>query len=127
MAATATRNDLGVDTDMAGWIDWGQGFSTAFDVSFDAPLRKQMALSGSEGLADLPGYHVPGPAEESQILVERRDGTVETIACAGANAYAGMVAQFEAVAAGKEPAVFGRTESLRLADILDELHALTSA
>lgn len=125
MAATAVRNELGVDTDMAGWIDWGEGFSSAFDVSFDAPLRKQMALSGSHGLADLPGYHVPGPAEESQIVVERRDGTVDTIDCAGANAYAGMVAQFEAVAAGKEPAVFGRDESLRLADILDQLHAIT--
>ena len=61
MAANATRNDLGVDIMMAGWIDWGQGFSSAFDVSFDVPLRKQMALSGSLGLATFQAnmYRVP--------------------------------------------------------------------
>ena len=61
MAANATRNDLGVDIMMAGWIDWGQGFSSAFDVSFDAPLRRQMALSGSLGLATFQAnmYRVP--------------------------------------------------------------------
>lgn len=127
MAATATRNELGVDTVMSGWIDWGSGFSSSFDVSFDAPLRKQMAVSGSNGLVDVPGFHVPGPTESSQLLIERRDGTTETIECDGADAYAGMVAQFEAVAAGKEPPVFGREESLRLAVILDQLHALTGA
>ena len=107
MAASATRNDLGVDTSMAGWIDWGSGFSSAFDVSFDAPVRKQMALSASLGLVELPGEHVPGPLDTSQIIIERRDGSVETVECAGANAYAGMVAHFEAVVAGEQKPVFG--------------------
>ena len=68
MAATATRNDAGVDTSMAGWIDWGSGFSTTFDVSFDGPVRKQMALSASLGLVDVPGHHVPGPLDASEIV-----------------------------------------------------------
>ncbi|MGZ4674698.1 MAG: Gfo/Idh/MocA family protein [Ilumatobacteraceae bacterium] len=127
MAATATRNDLGVDTSMAGWIDWGSGFSSTFDVSFDAPLRKQMALSASLGLVELPGMHVPGPPDTSQIVIERRDGSIETIECAGANAYAGMVAHFEAVVAGEQKPIFGRPESIRLATMLDELHELTPA
>ena len=127
MAANATRNDLGVDIMMAGWIDWGQGFSSAFDVSFDAPLRKQMALSGSLGLANVPGLHVPGPERESEITIERRDGSIDTITCDGANAYAGMVSHFEAVAGGKAEPIFGKVESLRLAAILDELHHLTKA
>ena len=126
MAASATRNELGVDTSMAGWIDWGSGFSSAFDVSFDAPLRKQMTLSGSLGLVEVPGHHVPGPRETSEIIIERRDGSVETIECAGANAYAGMVAHFEAVVAGEQKPVFGMEESLRLAAILDELHEHTA-
>jgi D-xylose 1-dehydrogenase (NADP+, D-xylono-1,5-lactone-forming) len=127
MAANATRNELGVDIMMAGWIDWDQGFSSAFDVSFDGPLRKQMALSGSLGLANIPGEHVPGPERESEITVERRDGSVDTITCDGANAYAGMVAHFEAVAGGNEEPIFGKVESLRLSAILDELHHLTKA
>ncbi len=126
MAATATRNDLGVDISMAGWIDWGSGFSTTFDVTFDGPTRKEMALSASLGLVNLPGSHVPGPLEQSEIIVERRDGSFDTIQCAGANAYAEMVAQFEAVAAGREQPVFGKQESLRLAAILDELHRQTT-
>ncbi len=126
MAASATRNELGVDTSMAGWIDWGSGFSSAFDVSFDAPLRKQMALSASLGLVELPGEYVPGPPDASQIIIERRDGSVETVECAGANAYAGMVAHFEAVVAGEQKPVFGMEESMRLAAILDELHEHTA-
>jgi predicted dehydrogenase len=126
LAATATRNELGVDVVMAGWIDWGEGFSSTFVVSFDAPLRKQMALSGSHGLVNVPGEHVPGPREPSQVLIERRDGSVDSIECAGANAYAGMVAHFEQVCAGAAAPIFGRTESLRLARILDDLHALTT-
>ena len=125
VAANATRNDLGVDIMMAGWIDWDQGFSSTFDVSFDAPLRKEMALSGTLGLANVPGEHVPGPERESEITVERRDGSVDTITCDGANAYAAMVSHFEAVVGGKEEPIFGNTESLRLAAILDDLHQLT--
>jgi D-xylose 1-dehydrogenase (NADP+, D-xylono-1,5-lactone-forming) len=126
MAATATRNDLGVDISMAGWIDWGGGFSTTFDVTFDGPTRKEMALSASLGLVNLPGSHVPGPLEHSDIIVERRDGSLDTIRCAGANSYAEMVAQFEAVIEGREQPVFGKQESLRLAAILDELHRRTT-
>ncbi|HZY08407.1 MAG TPA: hypothetical protein VFE69_11695, partial [Ilumatobacteraceae bacterium] len=66
-------------------------------------------------------------ADNSIVTVERRDGSVDTIECAGANAYAGMVAHFEAVAAGDATPIFGRTESMRLANILDELHRLTGA
>jgi predicted dehydrogenase len=126
LAATATRNELGVDVVMSGWIDWGQGFTTAFDVSFDAPVRKQMALSARDGLVNVPGLHVPGPEEPSELQVERRDGSIETIECPGANAYAEMVAHFEAVVSGKEQPVFGRVQSLRLAAILDELHHITT-
>jgi len=127
LAATASRNQAGADVVMSGWIDWGANFSSSFDVSFDAPLRKEMALSASNGLVNVPGFHVPGPDEASLITVERRDGSVDTIECAGANAYAGMVAHFEAVATqGAEP-IFGRTESMRLANILDDLHRRTTA
>jgi predicted dehydrogenase len=126
LAATATRNDAGADTVMSGWIDWGEHFSSAFDVSFDAPLRKEMALSGSAGLLTLPGFHVPGPEEPSQIVIERRDGSVDTIECDGANAYAGMVEHFEQVCRGEAEPIFGRAESMRLARTLDDLHALTA-
>jgi D-xylose 1-dehydrogenase (NADP+, D-xylono-1,5-lactone-forming) len=126
-AATASRNNFGVDTSMAGWIDWGAGFSTAFDVSFDAPLRKEMALTATNGLVNLPGYLVPGLTEPSDIVIERRDGSIDTIECAGGNAYAGMVMHFEAVVNDRDEPIFGRPESLRLAALLDQLHGQSGA
>ncbi|MEO8265908.1 MAG: Gfo/Idh/MocA family oxidoreductase [Ilumatobacteraceae bacterium] len=126
LAAAAARNDLDVDVAMSGWIDWGEGFSSTFDVSFDAPVRKQMALSASNGLVNVPGLHVPGPEEPSELHVERRDGSIDVIECAGANAYAEMVQHFEAVVAGEAEPIFGRQESMRLATIFDELHRLTT-
>ncbi len=127
MAATAARNEHGADTVMSGWVDWGEGFASAFDVSFDAPTRRQMALIGSAGLADLPGDHAPGAIESSEIIVTRRDGTAETVTCDGGYAYAEMAAHFAAVAHGEDTPIFGRTESLRLAEILDQLHRQTGA
>jgi len=127
LAATAARNAVGADVVMSGWIDWGDHFSSSFDVSFDAPLHKQMAVSGSNGLLDVPGFHVPGPEDESIVTIARRDGSIDTIECAGANAYAGMVSHFEAVALNGAAPIFGRTESMRLANIFDELHRLTAA
>ncbi len=84
-----------------------------------------MALSGSDGLVNVPGLHVPGPEEPSTLEIERRDGSIDIIECAGANVYAEMVAHFEAVVAGDAEPIFGRDESLRLAEIFDELHRLT--
>ena len=101
LAAAAARNELDVDIVMTGWIDWGEGFSCSFDVSFDGPVRKQMALSGSEGLVNVPGLHVPGPDGPSTLEIERRDGSVDIVECAGANAYAEMVARFGSSAASR--------------------------
>ncbi len=126
LAAAAARNDLDVDVAMSGWIDWGEGFSSTFDVSFDAPVRKEIALSATNGLVNVPGLHVPGPEEPSELQIERRDGAIDVIECAGSHAYAEMVQHFEAVVAGEAEPIFGRRESMRLATIFDELHRLTT-
>ena len=85
-----------------------------------------MALSASEGLVTVPGLHVPGPEDLNELQIERRDGSIDVIECAGANAYAEMVAHFEAVVGGTAEPIFGRQESLRLAEIFDDLHRLTT-
>ena len=126
VAATAVRNHLAVDVAMTGFVDWGHGAGSSFDVSFEAPQRKLLEVSGTTGVITLPGDHAPGPTGPSQILVQRRDGTVETLELAGANAFIGMVDQFADVVAGLAEAVFGRTESVRLARVLEALHAASS-
>lgn len=123
LAANAVRNTVGVDLVMSGWLDWGGGFGSSFHVSFEAPPARQLALTASEGVVTLPGWHAPGPLEESEILVERPDGSVDRIPCAGGEAYTELARHFAAVAAGEQAPVFGRDESIRLAEILAGLHA----
>ena len=81
-----------------------------------------MGVTGSEGVVTVPGWHAPGPLDPSELIIDRRDGTVETLECEGGEAYTDMVRHFADVVAGTAEPVFGRTESLRLADVLQRLH-----
>jgi D-xylose 1-dehydrogenase (NADP+, D-xylono-1,5-lactone-forming) len=126
VAANAVRNRMGVDISMSGWVDWGGGFGSSFGVSFDAPANRSLSLVCSEAVITLPGWHAPGPAEPSEIIVERRDGAIEHLACGGADAYAELVVHFAAVVNGEVVPVHGRAESLRLADVLQRLHVASA-
>ncbi|MDO8363262.1 MAG: Gfo/Idh/MocA family oxidoreductase [Actinomycetota bacterium] len=123
VAANAVRNQAGVDISMSGWVDWGGGFGASFGVSFDAPAHRSLSLVCSEAVVTVPGSHAPGPLGPSEIIIERRDGAVERLACEGGEAYTEMVRHFAEVVAGEVAPVHGRTESLRLADVLQRLHA----
>lgn len=122
VSSNAVRNMLGVDTSMTGWIDWGGGFGSGFHVSFEAPHVRRMTLAASDAQVVLPGMHTPGPVDESEIVLERRDGSEQRIRCAGGDAYADMVRHFVEVAQRGARPVFGADESLRLARILQDLH-----
>jgi predicted dehydrogenase len=126
VAANAVRNTVGVDLSMTGWVDWSGGFGSSFAVSFDAPERRILTLAASDALVTLPGWHAPGPLEPSEIVIERRDGTIEHHTCAGGDAYAGLAGHFAAVVGGTVEPVFGRAESLRLADVLQRLHVASA-
>ncbi|MGB8860629.1 MAG: Gfo/Idh/MocA family oxidoreductase [Ilumatobacteraceae bacterium] len=126
VGANAVRNMVGVDISMTGWIDWGGGFGSTFSVSFDAPSNRSMSLVGSEAVVNVPGWHAPGPVDASEIVVERRDGAAEHLACEGAEAYTEMVRHFAEVVHGAAEPVFGRVESLRLADVLQRLHVASA-
>ncbi|MCU1365009.1 MAG: hypothetical protein JWN39_648, partial [Ilumatobacteraceae bacterium] len=115
------------DVAMTGFVDWGRGVGSNFDVSFQAPQRRILEITGTDGILTVPGQHTPGPETASQILIQRRDDAVEVIDVEGASAFVGMVDQFAAVVRGQAPAVFGRRESVRLARLLDRLHAASAA
>ena len=127
VASAATRNDRGVDVAMTGFVDWGRGVGSNFDVSFRAPHRRILEITGTEGVLTVPGQHTPGPETPSQILIQRRDDSVEVIDVEGANPFVAMADQFAAVVRGESPAVFGRQESVRLARLLDRLHAASAS
>lgn len=122
VGANAVRNRAGVDISMTGWVDWGAGFGSSFNVSFDAPPHRSMSLVASDAVVTVPGWHAPGPLEPSELIVERRNGDVEHIACDGGDAYTNLARHFADVVAGTAEPVFGRVESLRMADVLQRLH-----
>lgn len=122
VGANAVRNMAGVDISMTGWVDWGAGFGSSFAVSFDAPPHRSMGLVASEAVVTVPGAHAPGSLDPSEVVIEGRDGSVRRLIADGADAYAEMARHFASVVAGEAAPVFGRTESLRLADVVQRLH-----
>jgi D-xylose 1-dehydrogenase (NADP+, D-xylono-1,5-lactone-forming) len=125
MSAFAIRNEHTVDRSMSGIIDWGAGFISTFEVSFDAPVRRTLEVTGSTGILTLPNYAVSGPEGPSIIEIQRLDNSIEQIDVIGNNGYQGMIDQFADVVAGLAPPTFGVSESLRLARIQAELQRLT--
>ena len=124
LTATAVRNRAGVDLSMSGWIDWGAGFGSGYHVSFDAPTHRRLSLTCSEAVLEVDEF-TPGPPTLSSIVVNRRDGSLETVECAGAQPYTEMVRHFSAVVEGA-PARFGPDESMRLSRILEGLHVASA-
>src|SRR6185436_2515988 len=45
-AAVVARS--GVESSIAGWLDWGDGFTAAVECSFDAPERQTLEIVGTE-------------------------------------------------------------------------------
>jgi predicted dehydrogenase len=125
--AVARRNELGVDITTSGLVDWGDGFTTSFDVSFDAPLNRTLEITGSHGVITQPDYTQSGPDGPCEIVINRRDDSVDRIALTGVTGFRGMVDQFAAVVAGEEAPVFGREQSGRLARIEAALRAASGS
>ena len=87
--------------------------STDLDIPFLVVGAGPVGLTAARLLAN---------AGRRCIVVERRDGSVEEISCAGGRAYTGLVEHFAAVVAGTVAPVFGAAESVRLANVLQQLH-----
>lgn len=122
VSASAVRNDSGVDVTTTGLVDWGDGFTTTFHVSFEEPHRRTMWVAGTDGVLTVDGWHSPGPIEPSVLEIHRNDDTTETVTCEGGDAFVEMIEQMAAVASGHADPVFGPTESRRLARVIDSLH-----
>ena len=122
VAATAVRNENGIDVSMSGWLDLGEGFAATAEVSFESVDRRSLDLVGTQGAIRIPFGSAPGPAEASVVTVERSGDEVSEHSVAGADAYAEMLDQFaNVVQVGVTPR-WGADESRRLARWLDALH-----
>jgi D-xylose 1-dehydrogenase (NADP+, D-xylono-1,5-lactone-forming) len=120
---SAERNPAGVDLSMDGWVEIG-GFGAAFALSMVAPLRRNHTVIGREGVVSIDN-HFPGPERPGSFTVVRTDGSRDEVEHAGANAYERMVTAFVAEAVGEAEPRWTLTRSIRLATVVDRLHAVT--
>jgi len=121
-AATAVRNGGGIDVSMSGWVELGVGTGASFAVSFEAPMHRRQVLVGTNGVIEID-HHVPGPERPGVLTIQRPDGTRDNFPHSGANAYERMVTNFVAEASGDLDPAWSPTDSIRLAHLLDRLHA----
>ena len=122
-AASAVRNDVGVDVSMSGWVDWGEGFTSTFEVSFDGPNHRRLDVTGTAGMLTVPDWHAPGPIGPTTLGRVDRLGMETSESMVATDAYEDMIDHFADVVAGETAPVFGAAESGRLARVLDMVHA----
>jgi D-xylose 1-dehydrogenase (NADP+, D-xylono-1,5-lactone-forming) len=121
VAASAVRNEHGVDVSLSGWLDLGEGFVATCEVSFESVYGRSYILTGTEGQISIPDWFAPGPAEDSTVAVLRRDESVHAIPAAGANAYGAMLDQFADVVQHGAAPVWGPSESMLMARWIEAL------
>lgn len=124
VAASAVRNEHGVDVSLSGWVDLGEGFVATAEASFESVSRRSLDLVGTRGSLTIEPDLAPGPLEPSIVEVVRLDDSSTRFPAAGADSYGEMLDQFAAVTAGATP-VWGEAESRLLARWIDRL--LTAA
>jgi len=120
VAASAVRTESGVDRHFSGWLDFGEGFTAGFSVSFDSPERQLLELVGSEAILTAEGAFAPGPGGVV-VRIQHRQGQVEEMKLPSGDSYRGMVDHFAAVVRGDETLrrpVARSTEMLALLDLL---------
>jgi xylose dehydrogenase (NAD/NADP) len=120
-AASAVRNDHGVDISMSGWLDLGVGLRATLEVSFESVNRRSLQLTGTEGSIVIADQMAPGPTTESVLTVIGRNDRTLDVAVPGADAYGEMLDQFaDVVQLGHAPR-WGGAESRLLASWIDLL------
>ncbi len=120
-AATAARNEHGVDVSMIGLVDLGEGFGASIEVSFESVYRRSLHLTGTRGAITIESNLAPGPTEPSTVPFMHLDDTVVEHPADGADAYGEMIDAFARTIDG-EPSRWGAAESRLLARWIDALH-----
>ena len=120
LAASAVRTASGVDSSFAGWLDFGGGFTAAFECSFDTPERQQLELVGTDAAVTMERTFTPG-VDDTMLSVLHRDGQRESIEVAGGDPYLGMVEHVSAVIRGEAAPLRTPADAIDVATVVDRL------
>jgi predicted dehydrogenase len=118
-AGFQTLSDRGIDMRFAGAMEHPGGVLSHFDCGFDAPLRQEVEVVGSEGTATVRTAWL---VNEPGIDVRRGDD-VERIEIEPLDRYMVQLENFAAAVAGEEEPLLGRDDAVGQARALERLFA----
>ena len=118
-AGFQTLRDRGIDMRFAGAMEHAGGVLSHFDCGFDAPLRQEVEVVGSEATATVRTAWL---VNEPGIDVRRGD-VVERIEIEPLDRYMLQLENFAAAVEGEEEPLLGRGDAVGQARALERLYA----
>ena len=109
----------GIDLEFAGTMRFRDGSVAQFDAGFVGPFRAEMEVIGRDAVLKIVRAF---RADEKSALLLVRDGDVESLPFPAQAAFAGEIADMEAVVLDGRPQRIPLTESRRTAAILSALY-----
>jgi xylose dehydrogenase (NAD/NADP) len=120
ISAVQVVTERGVDASFSGWLDFGQGFTASFAVSFEAPERQHMELVGTAATALVDDAFAAGATGQRGRLLGAAGG-VEELDGADDDPYRLMVEHFDDVVRGRAEALRPPSASIELLGLMDRL------
>jgi predicted dehydrogenase len=120
ISAVQVVTERGVDASFSGWLDFGQGFTASFAVSFEAPERQHMELVGTAATALVDDAFAAGATGQRGRLLNAASG-VEQLDGADDDPYRLMVEHFDDVVRGRTEALRPPSASIELLSLMDRL------
>ena len=112
----------GVDVTTVGLLRFPSGFFATFECSFDAPENQVLELTGTDARVRVEHSFTAGE-DDTDLVLQLRDGTTETISGLGGDSYRGMVDHFCAVVRGRAESRRPPAVSIAFAELCDRLRA----
>lgn len=109
----------GIDLEFAGTMRFRDGSVAQFDAGFVGPFRAEMEVIGRDAVLKIVRAF---RADEKSALLLARGDDVESLPCPVEAAFAGEIADMEAVVLDGRPQRIPLTESRRTAAILSALY-----
>ncbi|HXG13378.1 MAG TPA: Gfo/Idh/MocA family oxidoreductase [Gemmataceae bacterium] len=109
----------GVDVEMSGLLEFGDGRAGTFDCGFTLPLRQWLEITGTEGVVRVPDMWLPG--QRAVFTVEREGQPAEEVAVEGEDQIVHMLENFGRAVLQGEPVRSPPEEAVKTLRVLDAL------
>ena len=120
IAGAGRFTSKGVDASLAGWLDFGEGFCTSVECSFEVPERQLLEFAGTGAAVSVERGFTPGP-NDTGFDLRRLDGSATRVEGDGADPYLNMIEDFAAVVRGIGCPARTAGDAVALLEVADQL------